>query len=460
MRPGVLRDVDLRDIGFDAPGRVYEHIPSPWGVLGRILRRGEITREDVFIDIGCGMGPVLVEAAARYDFGRVIGIDLVPEFTEVARDTIARARRRLRCQDVQVVAGDAIGYRMPDDVTVIFMADPFRGPLFDAVVAKLITSVDRHPRRLRIIYSMPIEGGRLERTGRARLVRYGRRAGRPWATAPDLAMYEILPSGDGADSHTLRPPRSARGLAKRLFTAPSPDGRGSRSVDASYEAQDPTIQIETNAASRGARVVFPDSTGTVDDLRAAFEHQHCVRLPRFLSGGLLDRIQRYVDEGEFSTRAYGGNRAEHCMEDGKAVQLLTLLTNDPYLFELVRKITRCGRIGAFDASLYRVMPVPEHEDPWHGEIFGHGMVAMSIDLSRRPYSGGVLEIRDRYSHEVLYRLSGVEPGDAMIVRLAPFLQRRVTAVEGDSPRTVYAGRFMRSRSDRDSKLARVGSNAR
>ena len=32
---------------------------------------GEITGEDVFIDIGCGMGPVLVEAAARYGFRRV-----------------------------------------------------------------------------------------------------------------------------------------------------------------------------------------------------------------------------------------------------------------------------------------------------------------------------------------------------------------------------------------------------
>src|SRR5204863_1095801 len=84
MSPGALRDVDLRDIGFDGPDRVWEHIPSPWGVLGRILRAREITDDDVFIDIGCGMGPVLVEAAARYPFRRVIGIDVVPQFTEVA----------------------------------------------------------------------------------------------------------------------------------------------------------------------------------------------------------------------------------------------------------------------------------------------------------------------------------------------------------------------------------------
>jgi SAM-dependent methyltransferase len=161
MPPGALRDVDLVDIGFAAPGRVRQHIPSPWGVLRRILRPGEVTSDDVFIDIGCGMGPVLVEAAARYDFRRVIGIDVVPEFTEVARETISRGRERLRCQEIEIVSGDVIDYQLPDDVTVVYMADPFREHIFDAVIAKLVASVNHNPRQLRIIYNFPVEGGRL-----------------------------------------------------------------------------------------------------------------------------------------------------------------------------------------------------------------------------------------------------------------------------------------------------------
>jgi hypothetical protein len=31
MRPGALQYVDLREIGYTAPNRVYEHVPSPWG---------------------------------------------------------------------------------------------------------------------------------------------------------------------------------------------------------------------------------------------------------------------------------------------------------------------------------------------------------------------------------------------------------------------------------------------
>ena len=145
------------------------------------------------------------------------------------------------------------------------------------------------------------------------------------------------------------------------------------------------------------------------------------------------------------------------MEQGKAVELLLLLTNDPYFFGLVRTITGCERIGRFDGRVYRTMPGIQNEESWHGEIFCYGMVEMSIDLSTQPYSGGVLQTRDRFSQEVLGNEGHTGPGDAMLLRLAPHVQHRVTAVEGDSPRTVYAGRFTLFKKGSDSKLARPGA---
>jgi len=85
------------------------------------------------------------------------------------------------------------------------------------------------------------------------------------------------------------------------------------------------------------------------------------------------------------------------------------------------------------------------------------VVEMSIDLSTRPYSGGIHETRDRYSRKVLHTEVETDPGDALLVRLAPSVQHRVTAVEGDSPRTVYAGRFNLFKRGSDSKLARPGA---
>jgi hypothetical protein len=214
------------------------------------------------------------------------------------------------------------------------------------------------------------------------------------------------------------------------------------------------IQLDTSRSAAGSGVQFAGSSEDLDALRADFERQHCIRLPGFLTSSLLERIQGYIRESEFSHRSLVGRPPELIMESGKAPQLLMLLMNDSRLFELVRTITGCRRIGSCDGSVYRMMPGRGHMDRWHGEIFGHHMIAVGVDLSERPYAGGTLEIRDRYSHRVLHRVGGGEPGDATLVRLAPFLQRRITAVEGDFPRTVYAARFMLLKPSTYSKLAR------
>jgi SAM-dependent methyltransferase len=177
---------------WDDDRRMY--IPSPHGLLARILRPRDVSPEDVFIDFGCGTGRVVLEAARRYPFRRVIGVDFVPRLTDIARETVDRNRDRLRCRDVELVTQDVFDYEVPDDATVAYLFDPFRGRVFDTVIAKLIASVDRNPRRLRLIYVLPREIRRLEATGRVRLVRHGRRMVRRWLRADYLALYEILPA--------------------------------------------------------------------------------------------------------------------------------------------------------------------------------------------------------------------------------------------------------------------------
>jgi Methyltransferase domain len=462
MPPGVLRDIDLRDIGFAATERVWDHIPSPWGVLGRILRPGDITREDVFIDIGCGMGAAVVEAAARYDFRRVIGIDVVPEFTQVARETIARARDRgrLLCQDIEVVTGDVIEYDLPDDVTVAYLYDPFREHAFDDFVAKLVASVDRNPRLLRIIYYMPVEAGRLERSGRAHLVRYGRRRSWSRATTNELAMYLIEPMRGGViPSPRLSVPRHRMRrslLPKRFGGKRSPDGVGPDRDEERQARLGLTNSAHSGNSSPASTLVSTGSIRDLGSLRAAFEQHHCVRLDGFLNGPLLERIQRYVNEGGFSVRAHEGMRTERSLDRGRALQFLLFLTNDIDLFELVRTITGCGRIGRFHGGVDRMMPGGDYQDAWHGEIIGTGTVGMSVDLSSARYSGGILEIRDRFSQGILHRAVDGKPGDAVLFRLDPSLQRRVPALEGDVPRTVFEGQF---KSDAHSKLVRPGATA-
>jgi SAM-dependent methyltransferase len=182
--------IQLDQVGQAAAGR-ERYGPSPYGILSRALRRGEVGPDDVFIDFGCGMGRVLYEAA-RLPFKRVVGVDVVPEFTAVARDVLARNADRLRCQEVKVVTADALEYQVPTDVTVAYFGAPFGEPILHSVLDKLAASADDYPRTIRLISYAPTgESPELEEHPRVRLVRRGRRLIRRWAPADHLYLYEI-----------------------------------------------------------------------------------------------------------------------------------------------------------------------------------------------------------------------------------------------------------------------------
>jgi hypothetical protein len=117
------------------------------------------------------------------------------------------------------------------------------------------------------------------------------------------------------------------------------------------------------------------------------------------------------------------------------------LINDEKLFQVIQDVTRCDRIRCFEGRVYRVNPGPEHYDSWHNDIGEDRLVGMSINLSRETYSGGVLQIRDHDTHEVVSEASNTGFGDAIIFRLSRGLQHRITEVDGKTPKTAFAGWF-------------------
>jgi SAM-dependent methyltransferase len=150
------RIVWLEDVGFAHEDR-RSYAPSPWGLLRRALPVSEVTSEDVFLDLGCGMGRVVLEAAEHYPFAGVGGVEIVPRLADAADALLCRNEHRLRAGRWEIVNADLAAYRIPDDVTVAYLHDPITGALFDSVMAELRRSVERRPRRLRIVYLTPAE---------------------------------------------------------------------------------------------------------------------------------------------------------------------------------------------------------------------------------------------------------------------------------------------------------------
>jgi Methyltransferase domain len=149
----------------------------PRGLWGRKVGSG-----DVLLDYGSGRGRVLLQAARFYRFGRVIGVDLDESESEVAKANLKVIERRMRCPRVDIVVADATVWQVPDEVTYIYMFNPFWGETFRTVLERIVESLERRPRPLTLIYAYPTCASDILSTGRFERVRtsVGPRRNVPW----------------------------------------------------------------------------------------------------------------------------------------------------------------------------------------------------------------------------------------------------------------------------------------
>jgi SAM-dependent methyltransferase len=150
------------------PDRVH-YVPSSWRLLPLALDYLGVSDGDTFVDFGCGKGRVLHQAARR-PFRRVIGVEISPGLAETARAGLARRRYQHRCASVEIVVADAAQFDVPDDLTIGYFYHPFEGETLAAVLRNIVASIDRHPRRVRLIYAYPVRIGEFLATGRFQLV--------------------------------------------------------------------------------------------------------------------------------------------------------------------------------------------------------------------------------------------------------------------------------------------------
>ncbi|MDE2603914.1 MAG: methyltransferase domain-containing protein [Bradyrhizobium sp.] len=146
------------------------YAPMNWRQFRSTLRHDTVTDRDVFLDIGSGKGRAVLMAAIGYPFARVIGVELIKEFHDIAERNLLAVSRRCRAAKVELICADLRDYQIPDDVTVVYMNNPVRGAIFKHVLSSMTDSMKRRPRRMRWIYFNPLEEEAILVTGEWRKV--------------------------------------------------------------------------------------------------------------------------------------------------------------------------------------------------------------------------------------------------------------------------------------------------
>jgi SAM-dependent methyltransferase len=152
--------VFLGELDPDAIGPSLEfathYEPTPVVQAEALLDASPLAPEKAtFVDLGAGMGRVVL-LAARRPFRAVIGVEISPALVEIARENLATARDPLRAaRDVKIVGADAADYAFPRGDLVVFMYNPFRGPVLDRALANLRTAAEN--REVVLLYHTPVE---------------------------------------------------------------------------------------------------------------------------------------------------------------------------------------------------------------------------------------------------------------------------------------------------------------
>ena len=146
--------IQLDELKLEDPDRRY-YSPANYHAFTAVLSRLNIQPErDVFLDFGSGLGRAVI-LAALHPFRRVIGVEISAELNQVAEENVCRALRRLRCRSVELITADAATYRIPPDVTVIFLYNPFCGLVLKNVLRNIRESLSEKPREVRLICQVP-----------------------------------------------------------------------------------------------------------------------------------------------------------------------------------------------------------------------------------------------------------------------------------------------------------------
>lgn len=210
------------ELGLPSPDSI-EYAPAGQLVLPRILSPSEVTPDDVFVDVGSGMGRVVLQAAMSYPFQRVLGIEISAQLHEVSVTNLASNKSRLRCSQVELVHADIRDIELPDDITVVFLYNPFIGATFQEFLDRLMRSIDRNPRVVRVIYANPKEEEKLLATGRARHIR-SLRGWRPtpaWSLSNSTRLYAVQPAAVSPSGKPGVQPRQSR--PRRAIAGPVAD---------------------------------------------------------------------------------------------------------------------------------------------------------------------------------------------------------------------------------------------
>ncbi len=155
----------------------HGYYPTDFRLLYSIFSNIKISDNDAVLDIGCGKGSTML-ALKECGFKRIGGVEYTDDIYRIMIDNIKKCNVKYeqRMIETKDVFDDCLMYCYLGDATLIneqldlynyfFLFNPFSYSLTTLVIDNIIKSLNRKPRRIKVIYAEPIYHNELLLSGK------------------------------------------------------------------------------------------------------------------------------------------------------------------------------------------------------------------------------------------------------------------------------------------------------
>ena len=183
------------------------------------------------------------------------------------------------------------------------------------------------------------------------------------------------------------------------------------------------------------------SDSQLDALQREFRSRHHLVLKGLVAPELFSAVIASLERARFDAAVYESVGTDLRLSGGGALEGLHLVMNDAAFLGAIERIVQAAPLVTFWGRVYRMVPGQPHAADWHDDLFSDRHIGISVNLSAQPYEGGVFQIRRSGQSTLLGEVHNTGLGDAILFRLSPDLEHRVTPVIGAHSKTAFAGWF-------------------
>ncbi len=189
------------------------------------------------------------------------------------------------------------------------------------------------------------------------------------------------------------------------------------------------------------------------ECQAEFASQSSLLVREPIAPRLLERLMRGAAAATYTEDKVEGIGTREIELGRRVGATIGLLLSRPVLLRWLEGVTGKTPLRAVAGQLAQTRANGQDILAWHDDTqVPDRLLAVVLNLSDRPYTGGDFELRETGTANVLRSYRHHQPGSMLIFAVDKRLQHRVTALDSGGPRRVYAGWFQSAPEHADDPL--------